>query len=170
MFGIHGEFDQRYGELPPEWPNPGKNKPITYRYNAFWIMRHCRGQQYEVGLKSPQLGDLIIPGREEYKARLNDPMARASHVYAVATSDGGKYNIVAYYGYPRYNPLTGQYFPTIKLRVRSAIPSEVKGRQLILARADCRHRVEEAPRSIAGDEIDVEIEMPALTAVSLTVR
>jgi len=31
VFGVHGEFDQRYGELPPEWPNPGKNKPITYR-------------------------------------------------------------------------------------------------------------------------------------------
>ncbi|MCX7935391.1 MAG: glutamine amidotransferase, partial [Planctomycetota bacterium] len=90
VFGLHGEFDQRYG------------------YNAFWIMRHCRGQQYEVKVESPQLGAAVIPGREEYKARLSDPLASASHLYAVAAADGDKYNSVVYYGYPRENPLTGQ--------------------------------------------------------------
>ena len=61
VFGIVGQFDQRYGELPPDWPNPGKNKPISYRYNAFWAMRDCRGEQFKTTLTVPALADSQSP-------------------------------------------------------------------------------------------------------------
>jgi len=170
VFGIHGEFDQRYGELPPEWPNPGKDRPITYRYNAFWIMRDCRGQQYPVRLDVPALRGAAAPGREEYAARISSPVELATRAYAVATCEGGRLNIVAYYGYPQENPATRERIRSLRLRVKCPIPREVRGRELVISRADCRKRTEEPPRPIRGDSLDVELELPALSAVSLTVR
>ena len=45
QFGIRGEGNKA-GELPPDWPHPGRDQPITYRYDAFWAMRDCRGPQF----------------------------------------------------------------------------------------------------------------------------
>ena len=153
VFGVHGEFDQRYGELPPQWPNPGKNKPITYRYNAFWAMRDARGPQYAATVEGPELAASESP-----------------HAYAIATSSGGQFNIVAYYGYPCASLEKGKSYGRLKVRVAAAIPPEVKGRTLVVSRADAKTITEEAPRTVQGDRLDLEIDIPALSAVSLTVR
>ncbi len=153
VFGVHGEFDQRYGELPPEWPNPGKNKPITYRYNAFWLMRNCRGQQYPVALDLPQLKS-----------------SESQRAYALATSDGGRFNVVLYYGYPHEDPQAGKTYDKLLIHVNTRLPEAVKGRKLTVARADCRRIVEEPARQIAGDLLDVDLEIPAQSGVSLTVE
>ena len=153
VFGVHGEFNERYGELPPEWPNPGKDKPITYRYNAWWIMRDCRGPQFAADLKSPQLA--------------GSPSTR---VYAVATSSGGRFNIVAYYGYPYADLAKGKSYGKIKLKIQAPIPPEVKGRTLVISRADARNIKEEPAQTIQGDAIDLEVELPAQSGVSLTVK
>jgi hypothetical protein len=153
VFGLHGEFDKRYGELPTEWPNPGRDKPITYRYNAFWIMRDCRGPQYPV--------QLDIPAAAE---------AEGTHAYAVATSNKRQYNIVVYYGYPIESVEKGVSYDKLKLRVRTPIPKNVRGRTLVVARADEKTTREEPARKISGDMLDMDVEIPSGTAVSLTVK
>ena len=153
VFGVHGEFNQKYGELPPEWPNPGKGKPITYRYNAFWAMRDCRGPQYAATIESPELA----PGE-------------STRAYALATAEGGRFNIVVYYGYPYANFEKGRTYTKMRLRVESPIPADVKGRTLVVSRADCRTIKQEPPRTISGDRLDLDLEVPALSAVSLTVK
>lgn len=170
VFGIHGEFDKRYGELPPEWPNPGKDKPITYRYNAFRIMRDCRGGQYAAELDVPTLRGSTAPGAEEYARRIATPVERSARAYAVATSNGERFNIVVHYGYPYENLTTGERFKALKLRVRSPIPREVRGRTLVISRADCRNLSDGPARAIHGNTLDVEIDLPAQSTVSLTVR
>jgi hypothetical protein len=153
VFGVHGEFNQKYGELPPEWPNPGKDRPITYRYNAFWLMRDCRGPQYAVGLDVPALKD-----------------AESRHAYAVATCNGKQFNVVIYHGYPYADRDQGKRYDRLKLRIRAPIPPAVKGRTLVIARADARDKVEKPPRTVTGDALDVEVEVPSRSGVSLTVR
>ncbi len=153
VFGLHGEFDTKYGELPPEWPNPGKNKPISYRYNGFWIMRDCRGPQYAAKVDVPAL-----------------KTAEGPRAYAVATCDGKQYNVVIYYGYPYESQAQGKKFTKLKVRVRAPIPPEVKGRTLTIARANAKTKSEEKATAVRGDAIDVEVEVPARGAVSLTVR
>jgi uncharacterized membrane protein len=153
VFGLHGEFDQRYGELPPEWPNPGKNKPITYRYNAFWLMRNCRGPQLPVQLDIPELAG-----------------AESTHAYAVATCDGKRFNVVIYHGYPYQDLKLGKTYNRLKVRIQTPIPAQVKGRQLTVARADCRQTHEAPARTIAGNTLDLELEIPSLSGVSLTVQ
>jgi len=153
VFGLHGEFDQRYGELPPEWPNPGKNKPITYRYNAFWLMRDARGTQSAATVASPELATSPSP-----------------RVYAIATSREGRFNVVAYYGYPYVDLASGKSYGSIRLKVRCPLPPEVKGRRLVVSRADCKTIREEPERTIEGDAMDLELDLPATSGVSLTVK
>jgi hypothetical protein len=170
VFGIHGEFNQRYGELPPEWPNPGKDKPITYRYNAFWIMRDCRGPQYEARLEVPALRGSTAGNAQEYSARCASPADLSARAYAVATCNGAQLNLVVHYGYAHENPAKGESYGKLKLRVQAPIPPEVKGRRLVVSRADCKSVHEEAPVAVAGDQLDVTVEVPAQSAVSLTVK
>jgi len=170
VFGIHGEFDQRYGELPPEWPNPGKNKPITYRYNAFWAMRDCRGRQYGVELDVPALAGSVAGEPAEYAARLTKPVRHSTRAYAVATSNGKQFNIVVYYGYPHKDLQKGARYTRLQLRVQSAIPPEVQGRRLFISRADCKSITTEPVRTITGDRIDLDLSLDASSAVSVTVR
>jgi hypothetical protein len=54
--------------------------------------------------------------------------------------------------------------------VTAPIPPEVKGRTLVISRADCRNRSEEAPRTVRGDTLTVEITLQAQSSVSLTVK
>jgi hypothetical protein len=170
VFGIKGEFDQKYGELPPENPNPGKHKPIPYRYNAFWIMRDCRGAQFEAKLEVPALRGSAAPPAAEYAARIAGPADLSTRAWAAATSDGKQFNIVVHYGFPHENPAKGESYGKLKLRITAPLPPEVKGRTLVVSRADSRGVKEEAPASVAGDRLDREIEVPARSAVSLTVR
>lgn len=154
VFGVHGEnFGKKYGELPPEWPNPGKDKPITYRYNGFWLMRDCRGPQYAAALDLPELKS-----------------AEGPRAYAVASSDGKQFNVVLYYGYPYKNLKAGKVYQKLKVRLRTPIPAEIKGRNLVVARADCKNITVEPERPIVGDTLDLEVEIPALSGVSITVR
>jgi uncharacterized membrane protein len=153
VFGAHGEFDQRYGELPPDWPNPGRDKPITYRYNAFWIMRDCRGRQYAAELAIPSLA-----------------RCESQRAYAAATCDAEQFNIVVHYGYPFPDPAAGKVYDRLSLRVRSAIPPAVKGRTLTVSRANCKTIVTEPARTIRGDTVDLELVLPACSATSITVR
>ena len=153
VFGVFGGYNTAYGQLPPEWPNPGKFNPITYRYNAFWAMRDCRGTQYAVELKVPDVEN-----------------ADSHRAYGVATCNGKQFNIVAYYGYPYQSLQKGKAFNTLKLHISAAIPPEVKGRSLVVSRADCR-KIDEAPaRQIQGDKLELDVELPARGAISLTVR
>jgi len=170
VFGIHGEFDQQYGELPPEWPNPGKDNLISYRYNAFWAMRNCRGRQYAVDLNIPALADSVADDPAEYAARVNEGTGLSTRAYAVAASDGKQFNVVVYYGYPYTHVSEGKQYNQINLHIDSAIPPEVKGRTLVISRADCRTTSTEPPRAIQGDRISLDITLDALSAVSLTVR
>jgi hypothetical protein len=153
VFGLHGEFDKPYGLLPPEWPNPGKNKPITYRYNAFWAMRHARGTQHQATLDVPALS-----------------VGKSTRAYAIATSNDREFSILVYYGYPQPDLASKQSVEKLKLRVRSAIPAQIKGRTLIISISDARKILELPPQALTGDAIDMEIELPALSALSLTVR
>jgi uncharacterized membrane protein len=153
VYGLVSWMNEAYGERAPGWPNPGKDKPITFRYNAFRVMRDCRGSQYAATLAAPDLAG-----------------AEATRAYAVATCDGKQFNIVAYYGYPYTDLAKGAVYKSLKVRVRAPIPPQVKGRTLIIARADAKTVTEEAPRTIQGDAVDLELELPALTAVSITVR
>lgn len=61
--------------------------PITYRYDAFWILRDCRGPQFPAALVSFELDHAL-----------------SLHAYAVATCDGNAYNIVVNYGYACRDP------------------------------------------------------------------
>ena len=153
VFGVHGEFDQRYGELPPEWPNPGKNKPITYRYNAFWLMCNCRGPQYAAAIEVPQL-----------KA------SESTRAWAIATSDERRFNLVLYYGYPYEDPQAGKTYDKLLLHVSAKLPAAVKGRKLTVARADSHRVVEQPAREISGDSLEIDLELPSLSGVSLTVE
>ena len=153
VFGIRGAMNQKYGELPPEWPNPGVDKPIPYRYNAFWLMRDARGSQVAATITSPEL------------AASESPRA-----YSVATVKDGRLNIVIYYGYPYVSLEKGKSYATLRLKVRAAIPPEVKGRTLIVSRADCKTLKEAPPETVKGDTLDLEVEVPALSGVSLTVK
>ena len=131
VFGVHGEFDQRYGELPPEWPNPGKDKPITYRYNAFWLMRNCRGQQYPVALDIPELKN-----------------SESMRAYAIATSDAGRFNIVVYYGYPHEDPEAKKSYDKLRVRLSTKLPDAVKGPQA----GHCQGRLSpHCRRAVAAD-------------------
>jgi len=171
VFGIHGEFDQRYGELPPEWQNPGRNKPITYRYNAFWAVRDLRGEQYAVKLDVPALpAGSVADDPAEYAQRLTEEVEQSTRAYAVAASDGEQFNIVIYYGYPYTRIPDGQRFNKLELRVVSDIPPEIKGRQLFISRADCKTITTDPARTINGDRLDVTVTVDGVSAVSLTVR
>ena len=150
---MHGEFDQQYGELPPEWPNPGKDKPITYRYNAFWLMRNCRGSQCDVRLYSPEL-----------------KTSQSKRAYAIATRSGGRLNIVAYYGYPYEDTSKSKSYSKLKVRLQTKLPKEVKGRNVVIARGDCKSISEEAPRHLDSDMLDIEIEIPSRSGVSITIE
>ena len=88
----------------------------------------------------------------------------------MATSDGKQFNIVVNYGYPYENLQTGERFEAIKLRVKAPIPPEVKGRTLVISRADCRNRTEQPATTIRGNAVDLEIELQAQSAVSITVK
>ncbi len=153
VFGVRGVFkpDSHYGQLPPEWPNPGKNKPITYRYDAFWLMRDCRGGQYAATLDVPALKS-----------------AESHHAYAIATSNGKQFNIVAYYGHPYTSD--GKRIDKLKLHIDVAIPPEVKGRTLVISRGNARTIASDAPRTIQGDRMTVDVEVPSLSGISLTVQ
>ena len=120
VFGIHGESNVPYGVLPPEWPNPGKDKPITYRYNAFWAMRNARGVQHAATLDVPAL------------------VGKSKRAWAIATSNAEQFNVVVYYGYPQPDPASKQQVEKIKLRIKASIPDQVKGRTLVISRADAR--------------------------------
>ncbi len=153
VFGVLGQFDQKYGELPPEWPNPGRNKPISYRYNAFWIMRDCRGTQYSATLDGPELNGALSP-----------------QAYAVATVKDGQMNVVIHYGYAMADLAAKARYDKMRVQVSLPIPTEVRGRTLTISRADCRQRQEEPTKTIEGDVLELNLELPALSAVSLTVR
>ena len=131
---------------------PGKNKPITYRYNAFWLMRNCRGHNCPSGSTSPALAG-----------------AESTHAYAVATCDGRRFNVVVYHGYPYEDLKLGKTYSKLKVRIQSRSGAG-QGRQLTVARANCRKTQEEPVRPIAGDNLDIEIEIPSLSGVSLTVQ
>jgi hypothetical protein len=155
VFGVDGQADPAhpYGQLPPEWPNPGIDKPITYRYDAFWAVRNLRGQQYAATLDVPELKSSL-----------------SQRAYALATSDGKQFNILVYCGYP-YPSLSNHHsVEKIKLHVKATIPPEIKGRSLIIAKADAHTVSESEPQTLDGDTIDMDIEVPALSAVSLIVR
>jgi uncharacterized membrane protein len=171
VFGIHGEdFKGKYGELPPEWPNPGKDKPITYRYNAFWIMRDYRGPQFDTKMEVPALRGAVAANAAEYAERVAKPVDLSTRAYAVASCDGKQFNVVVHYGYAAADAGKGETYGKLKLRVQAPIPPEVKGRTLVIARADCRKTTEEAAIEIKGDTLDQTIEIPAQSAVSLTVK
>jgi len=171
VFGVNGQFSKSYGQLPPEWPNPGINKPITYRYNAFWAMRDCRGGQYAVDLDIPQLPYAAVADDPvEYAERVEKEVEHSTRAYAVATSNGEQFNIVIYYGYPYINMKDGVKYDKLELRVVADIPPEVKGRQLVIERADCRNIVSEPAQVINGDRIDMTVTLDSTSAVSLTVK
>ena len=152
-FGVIGQFNQRYGQLPPQWPNPGLNKPITYRYNAFWIMRNCRGTRYATKLNIPALKTSPTP-----------------YAYAITTSNRKQFNIVIYYGYPYTHLAAGKRYTGLRLHVDVPIPSRVRGRTLVLARANARSILTAVPVKIHGNRINMKVSVPALSAVSLTVK
>jgi len=170
VFGIHGEFDKRYGELPPEWPNPGKDEPITYRYNAWWIVRDLRGPQCAVDLHVPELAPAVADDPAAYAKRIASPVRRSTHAYALSACDGKQFTILVNYGMPYEERASAKRYDALKLRVTAPIPPEVKGRTLVVSRADCRARTEQPPRAVRGDAIDVEIEVPAQSSVAITVR
>lgn len=153
VFGVRGVFpaDSHYGQLPPQWPNPGKDKPITYRYDAFWLMRDCRGGQFATTLDVPALKS-----------------AESHHAYAIATANDKQFNIVAYYGYPY--TADGKRIEKLKLHIDAVIPPQVKGRTLVISRADAKTISSEAPRAIQGDKISLDIDVPSLSGISLTVK
>jgi uncharacterized membrane protein len=153
VFGIMGQFDQRYGELPPEWPNPGRDKPITYRYDAFWAMRNCRGPQVRASLDVPALAS-----------------SPSTHAYAIATESNGKLNLVIYFGYPYVNPKTASRVDALRLHIHLDLPSDVTGRSMIVSRADARDITSNSPVSVKGDVLDTTIEVPALSAVCIELR
>src|SRR5450432_29854 len=95
----HYAPEHPYGELPPEWPNPGVDKPITYRYDAFWAVRNCRGPQFGATVDVPELQPSL-----------------SSRAYAIATSNKDQYNVTIYYGYPYGNTTSGHSDCGAKLR------------------------------------------------------
>lgn len=153
VFGLVGSTNDKLGDLPPEWPNPGKDKPITYRYNAYWIMRDCRGPQYPVKLDCPEIA-----------------ASPSSHAFGVATCDGKKFNIVIDYGYAYQDLQKGREYQSLKIHVKVPIPAEVTGRTLTISRADCKQAVQEKSRRVHGNTLDLELDIPARSAVSLTVQ
>ena len=152
-FGVIGQFNQRYGQLPPQWPNPGLNHPITYRYNAFWIMRNCRGTLYDAKLNIPTLKTSPTP-----------------YAYAIATCNGKHFNILIYYGYPYTHLADAKRYTALEINLNTAIPPQVKGRTLTVARADARNISTAAPVQIHGNRINMDVRVPALSGVSITVR
>ncbi len=155
VFGVRGVFapDANYGKLPPEGPHPGRDKPITYRYNAFWLIRNCRGAQYPASIDAPAFAS-----------------DRSPRLYAIASHEGPRFNIVTYYGYPYGDPAAGKRYDRVKLHLRTAIPASVVGRTLTITRADARTISTSPATVIDGSEIDLELEIPALSGVSITVE
>ncbi|NNM86968.1 MAG: hypothetical protein HKL95_00440, partial [Phycisphaerae bacterium] len=152
VFGLIGRGSGPYGQLPPQWPRPGLNRPITYRYNAFWLMRHCRGVAYPTVLDVPALA--------------TSPSTRA---YAIATCAGGKLNIVIYYGYSYHDVTRRAAYEQIRIHVRAVLPPQVRGRQLTIARADAVKTTETDGGHIDGDVLDMDITIPNMSGVSLGV-
>ena len=126
---------------------------MTYRYNAFRIMRDCRGAQCRTTLASPELA--------------TSPSPRA---YAVATCNEGVFNIVLHYGYAWTDLAQGRTFRSLKVHVTAPIPAAIRGRTLTITRADCRNVKEEPSQTVAGDAIDLDVEFPAQSAVALTLK
>ncbi len=153
VHGLIGKQDGSYGERPVDWPNPGKNKPVTYRYNGFWIMRDCRGPQLEAQLDVPDL-----------------KCSACQRAYAIATTNKGALNVVIYFGYPLADYDKGQLINKLKVKINVPLPPEIKGHSLTISRADARTTSEEAPQLIKGDTLTMDIEIPECSAVSLTVR
>ena len=153
VYGLVGKQDTEYGERPAEWSNPGKGKPVTYRYNGFWIMRNCRGQQLEAQLDVPDL-----------------KVSACQRAYAICTTNKGTLNVVIYFGYPLADYDKGQLVNKLKVKVNVPLPPDIKGRSLIISRADARTTSEEAPKIIKGDTLTMDLEIPECSAVSLTVR
>ncbi len=88
----------------------------------------------------------------------------------MATCDGKRFNVVVYHGYPYQDLKLGKTYNKLKVRIRAPIPAQVKGRRLTVARADFR-QIREAPaRTIAGNTLDLELEIPSLSGVSLSVQ
>jgi len=115
-------------------------------------MRDCRGPQVAARVDVPALAPSASP-----------------RAYAIATSRDGRFNIVIHYGYPYANLEKGERYAALRLRVTVPLPPEVKGRTLVVARADPKTIREDPPRRIEGDRIDLVIDLPAQSAVSLTV-
>ena len=153
VFGVVGESDKPFGELPNDWPNPGKDKPITYRYDAFWLMRNVRGQQSPATLAVPALQS-----------------SASQHAYAIVTNDGTKFNIVLYYGYPYSDPTSQKRYDSLKIHVRVPVPASIKGRTLTISRGDARRISEEPPRTLSGNDIDMQLDLPSLSGLTLTVQ
>ena len=95
-------------------------------------MRDARGQQHETKLEVPALD-----------------VGQAKRAWAVATSNDEQFNIVVYYGYPQPDLEKNEQVEKINLRIQSAIPEQVKGRTLVISRADAREIVDADP-TLAG--------------------
>lgn len=151
-FGMIGQGTGPYGQLPPQWPRPGLNKPITYRYNALWIMRDCRGISYPTVLDVPDMAGGLSP-----------------RAYAITTVDGRKLNIVIYYGYPYHNVARRARYEELRLHVQVPIPPAVTGRKLTIARANAVKTTQSDGGTVSAGVLDLEITIPHLSGVSLTV-
>ena len=152
-FGMIGGWGSGGQQMPPQWPMPGISKPLTYKYDAFWIMRNCRGTQYSAQLNVPAL-----------------KTTPSQYAYAVATSNQKQLNIVIYYGYPYTQVDQQKRYAAIHVHIHVPVPSWIKGRTLIIARANARTISTAAPVQIQGNSINMAVTVPALSAVSLTVK
>ena len=140
-------------QLPPQWPDPAQSKPLTFKYNAFWIMRNCRGTQYATQLNVPVL-----------------KTTPSHYAWAVATRKGKRLNIVIYYGFPYTDVATAKRYTALRIRLNVAIPPQVTGRTIVIATANDRVIATAAPAKIQGNHLRMEVNVPALSGVSITVK
>ena len=149
VFGIIGEFDQHVWRAAARMAEPRQNKPISYRYNAFWAMRDCRGEQFKTTLTVPALAD-----------------SRSPRPYGITTVQEDKLNLVLYYGYPYIDPKSSQRVDKLSLHVKIALPTDLKPHTLTISRADAQNQRGAGP-AVDGQTLDLTIDVPALSAVSI---
>jgi hypothetical protein len=152
-FGMIGGWGIGGSQLPPQWPDPAQSKPLTFKYNAFWIMRNCRGKQYATKLSVPVL-----------------KTTPSHYAWAVTTRKGNRLNIVVYYGFPYTDLANAKRYTALHVHLNVAIPPQVTGRTMVTATANDRVIATAAPTQIHGNHIRMTVTVPALSGVSITVK
>jgi hypothetical protein len=71
---------------------------------------------------------------------------------------------------PYENREQGTSYGKLKVHIRAPIPPQVRGRTLVIARADHKTIREEPARTVPGDMLDLEVEIPSQAGVSLTIK